>query len=77
MTFTLEIAQKHLNAWLDAEIAVTNGQSYTIGSKSLTRASLSEIRSQIQYWSNEVAKSNNIAKKKGRNRVMRVVPRDL
>ncbi len=77
MAFTLEIAQKHLNAWLDAEFAVTNGQSYTIGSKSLTRASLSEIRAQIQYWSNEVAKSNNIAKKKGRNRVMRVVPRDL
>lgn len=77
MGFSLEIAQKHLDAWLDSELAVTNGQSYTIGTKTLTRASLSEIRNQIQYWSNEVAKSKNIAKKNGRNRVMRVVPRDL
>lgn len=77
MSFSLEISQKHLDAWLEAELSVTNGQSYTIGTKTLTRASLSEIRNQIQYWSNEVAKSKNIAKKNGRNRVMRVVPRDL
>lgn len=77
MAFTLEIAQKHLNAWLDAEIAVTNGQSYSIGSKSLDRANLYQIREQIKYWRNEVAKANNITKKKGRNRVFRAVPRDL
>ena len=49
MGISMETAQKHLDAWLDAEIAVTNGQSYTIGTRTLTRASLSEIRNQIQY----------------------------
>jgi hypothetical protein len=77
MAFTIEIAQKHLDAWLEAELAVINGQSYTIGSRTLNRASLADIRAQIQYWSNEVAKAKNTLKYKGRNRVMRVVPRDL
>lgn len=77
MAFSLEIAERHLNAWLDAELAVTNGQSYTIGSRSLDRANLYQIREQIKYWNNEVAKAKNLLKCKGRNRVMRVVPRDL
>ena len=78
MTFTLEIAQKHLDAWLEAELAITTGaQSYTIGSRTITRADLSQIREQIKYWKNEVEKATNIAQKKGRNRVFRVVPRDL
>ena len=41
---TLEIAKKHLDAWLEAELEVTTHQSYTIGSRSLTKANLSEIR---------------------------------
>ncbi len=77
MAFTVEIAEKHLNAWLDAEISITNGQSYTIGSRTLNRANLYQIREQIKYWSNEVAKAKNTLKYKGRNRVMRAVPRDL
>lgn len=47
---TLEIAEKHLDAWLEAELAVTTNQSYTIGSRTLTRANLSKIRKQIEYW---------------------------
>lgn len=73
----LKIAQKHLEAWLAAELEITTHQSYTIGSRSLTKANLSEIREQIKFWSNEVAKLENIEKRKGRNRIMRVVPRDL
>ena len=46
---TLEIAKEHLDIWLEAEKAVALGQSYTIGSRSLTRANLSEIRKSIQY----------------------------
>ena len=41
---SLEIAKKHLDAWLTAELEVTTHQSYTIGSRSLTKANLSEIR---------------------------------
>ena len=74
---TLEIAKKHLDAWLTAELEVTTQQSYTIGSRSLTKANLSEIRKQIQFWENEVARLENISKRGGRNRVFRAVPRDL
>ena len=74
---TLEIAKKHLDAWLTAELEVTTHQSYTSGSRSLTKANLSEIRKQIQFWENEVARLENISKRGGRNRVFRAVPRDL
>jgi hypothetical protein len=70
-------ARTHLAAWLEAEIAVTTNQSYTIGSRSLTRANLSEIREQIKFWENKISELENIDKRKGRNRIMRAVPRDL
>lgn len=73
----LEQAKKHLNMWLEAESEVAVNQSYTIGGKSFTRANLGEIRKQIEYWNNKVQQLENLAKKKGRNRVFRVVPRDL
>lgn len=74
---SLEIAKKHLDAWLTAELEVTTHQSYTIGSRILTKANLSEIRQQIEYWRNQVARLENIEKRGGRNRVFRAVPRDL
>ena len=73
----LETAQKHLDAWLEAEMAVTNAQSYTIGSRTMTKANLTEIRNAITYWENKVNALANAAKNGGRNRVKRFVPRDL
>lgn len=73
----IEIARYHLNAWLEAELEVTTHQSYKIGSRSLTRADLAEIRKQIQFWQNRVAQLENAEKRGGRNRVIRAVPRDL
>lgn len=73
----LDIAKKHLDAWLTAELEVTTHQSYTIGSRSLTKANLSEIRKEIDYWKNEVARLENIEKRGGRNHVFRAIPRDL
>lgn len=70
-------AKTHLTAWLEAELAVTTNQSYTIGSRSLTRANLAEIREQIKFWENKVSRLENTEKRKGRNRIMRAVPRDL
>lgn len=70
-------AKNHLAAWLEAELTVTTNQSYTIGGRSLTRANLAEIRKQIEFWSNKVSELENIGKRKGRNRITRVVPRDL
>jgi len=74
---SLETAKKHLDMWLEAESKVAINQAYTIGGKSFTRANLGEIRGQIEYWSNKVQELENIAKRKGRNRLYRVVPRDL
>ena len=74
---TLETAKKHLDMWLEAESQVAINQAYSIGGKSFARANLSEIRKQVEYWSNKVSELQNIAKRKGRNRVYRSVPRDL
>lgn len=74
---TLKIAEKHLNAWLEAELQVTTNQSYTIGSRSLTRADLSDIREQITFWEGKVAQLKNHQQRGGRNRIIRIVPRDL
>lgn len=73
--YTLETAKKHLNSWLEAEITISTGQSYKIGSRELRRADLKEVREQIKFWKNEVEKLE--AGRKGPRRVMRVVPRDL
>lgn len=71
----LEEAKQNLKIWLEAERAVATGQSYTIGTRSLTRASLREIAERIRYWRGEVARiecgiSPGV-------RVKRVVPRDI
>lgn len=72
---TLEVAEKHLDAWLAAELAVATSQSYKIGTRSLTRADLSDIRQQIKFWRNECDRLRT-GRRRGA-RVMRVVPRDL
>lgn len=41
------IQNRRLKMYLEAEVAVLSGQSYTIGNRTLTRASLSEIRKAI------------------------------
>ncbi len=74
---TLETAKRHLDAWLEAELAVTNAQSYTIGSRTMTKANLGEIRKMVDYWNKKVAELENMKKHGGRNRAYRAVPRDL
>jgi hypothetical protein len=74
---TLERAKIHLEAWLNAELKVTNGQNYTIGSRSLTYANISEIRKQIEYWKNQVANLEVLASGRKNSRSKRFVPRDL
>ena len=74
-SWTLEQAKQHMYAWMEAEMAVSTGQRYKIGSRELNRANLGEIAGRIQFWSNEVTRLGS-----GRGagaRVIRVVPRDL
>lgn len=72
----LERAKIHLDAWYKAELAISTGQSYSIGSRSLTRANLSEVVKQIEYWKKEVAKLEKNPTGKMR-RAKRYIPRDL
>ena len=74
---TLETARKHLDAWLEAELTCTTNQSYTIGSRTLTRADLAEIGERIKYWNGLVNQLENAKKYGGRNRTTRIMPRDL
>lgn len=75
--WSLEQAKQHLQAWMEAELKVTTGQSYSVGTRQLTRANLSEITEKIKFWANEVEKLEARKNHRGTNRVYRVVPRDL
>lgn len=70
---TVEEARENLKLWLEAEKAVATGQSYKIGGRSLTRASLNDIVSRIKFWRAEIDRLEN--GQKGA-RVLRAVPRD-
>jgi len=69
-----ERAKKHLEAWLDADLAVSTGQTYQMGSRSLTRAHASEIRKNILFWEKKV---NQYSQKRSGIRMKRMIPRDL
>lgn len=51
---TLQQAQAALDAWVNADIAVSKGQSYTIAGRSLNRANATEITNKLTYWSRQV-----------------------
>lgn len=69
---TLERAKKHLEAWLDAELAVSTGQSYRIGTRQITRADIEDIRKQIAYWQRKI----KILQGKSSRKVYQAIPRD-
>jgi len=70
-------ARERLNAYYEAELAVLSGQSYTIGSRSITRANLSEIRNAIKELEQQVRELETIASGGGHRRAYRITPRDL
>lgn len=74
MPWTLEEARQHLQAWMDADLAVSLGQEYRIGARWLTRANAAEIAERIRYWRREVER---LQAGRAGARVIRVVPRDL
>jgi hypothetical protein len=43
MQMNLQTAQRMLDKWIEAEEKVMSGQSYSMGSRSLTHANLNEI----------------------------------
>jgi antitoxin (DNA-binding transcriptional repressor) of toxin-antitoxin stability system len=76
-SISAETARERLALWLEAEAAVATGQSYTIGTRTLTRANLNAIRAEIVFWDNKVAETEAAATRRGRSRVFQVIPRDL
>lgn len=50
----LEQAQAQLDAWLQASLAVANGQAYEIAGRKLTRVNAEYIDRMIDYWNNKV-----------------------
>lgn len=72
---TIEDAKENLQIWLDAQKAVSTGQSYKIGTRSLTRSSIADILRMIRYWQNVI---DQLEAGVGRGaRVLRGVPRDF
>jgi hypothetical protein len=70
-------ARERLSAYYEAELAVLSGQSYSIGTRSLTRANLAWIRTQIDNLENQVEELKSMSEGKGRRKAFRITPRDL
>ncbi len=63
---TLSDAQAQLSLWLAASEKVAQGQSFTIGGRSLTRADARAIQQQVDYWDRkcqELSGQTNVARK--------------
>lgn len=71
MPITLEIAEKRLNEWLDAEAALNHVGSYQIGERTLTYRDLKEVRESIDYWQSKV----NSIRRGGSFKISRAIPR--
>ena len=55
---TLAQAEAQLASWLAADTAVAEGQAYSIGGRSLTRADARSIRENISFWDAQVRRLN-------------------
>jgi hypothetical protein len=66
-----EYVKRRLTLYLEAEEMILRGQSYKIGNRSLTRADLAAVQSEIRKL--ETAVENNGVTR----RTFRFVPRDL
>lgn len=70
----LEIKRKRLELYYEAEEKVLNSQSYTLGSKTLTRADLTSIQNMIKKLEGEIASLEQYGTMKRRS--VRIVPVD-
>ena len=70
---TLAYAEAQLQLWLEADQKVAAGQSYSIGSHTLTRVDASDITRKIDYWNGWVEKLS--ARARGQSRIVYMVPK--
>jgi len=69
----LEKLKERLNAYYEAEMAVLSGQEYNMGSITLKRADLGQIRRTID----ELERKIDELQMGGKRKTFRVIPRDL
>lgn len=67
--------QNRLELYYQAEEKVLAGQSFTIGSRSLTRANLADIQTMIADLESKIKAIDETGTEK--RRVVRVIPRDF
>lgn len=74
---TLETAQIHLNSWLAADLAISQGQEYEIDTggtrRKLKRVDAATIKKNIDYWRGLVSKLQSGS---GKPKMKLVVNRD-
>ena len=70
----LEIKKNRWQLYYEAEEKVLNSQSYTLGSKTLTRADLTSIQNMIKKLEGEIASLEQYGTTKRRS--VRIVPVD-
>ncbi|MDR7318905.1 DUF6148 family protein [Brevibacillus nitrificans] len=75
--YTLEVAKKHLDAWIACNLALSTSQSYSINGKTITRANLKDVMDQINYWQKQVDTIQRAQSGLGpRSKVRRYIPID-
>ncbi len=70
-------AKERLNAYYEAELAILAGQEYKIGSRTLQRADLKEVRQAINALEKQVQILEDRISGNTSNRARRVVIRDI
>jgi len=73
----LQLAKDRLTAYYQAELAILSGQEYRIGSRTLRRADLPEVRKAINALERQVQQLEDVATGSTANRARRVVLRDI
>ena len=76
LRFRIEKVETALNQYYEAELAILTSQQYSVGSRSLTRANLHEVRTAIIDLENLLDKLKSELNGNGRMRVTAVVPID-
>lgn len=78
MTNRLEEYKKRLEMYYKAEEAIIGGaQSYSLGSRNLTRANLADVRQMIDYLIKQIEVEEARLRGKGKMKVVGGVPRDV
>ena len=74
----LETYKSRLNLYLKAEEAILDGaQSYTLGSRTLTRANLADIRMMISTLEDSIDEMEAELSGGSRRKCVRIIPRDV